>query len=461
MPFRTLNPATGALVAEFALHSSAEVESRLTAAVTAARAWGATPLAARAAVLPAFADALLARADELAALAALEMGKPRAQGRAEVEKCAATARYFATHGPALLADEPLPASAGGRAVLTHDPLGVVLGVMPWNFPFWQVVRFAIPALLAGNAVLVKHAPNVPQCAGGLAEVFAATFPAGLYADLRVEADTVGLLLADARVAAVSLTGSEKAGASVAATAGAHLKPAVLELGGSDAFVVLADADVAAAAATAARARLQNTGQSCIAAKRFIVEEAVYEEFLALLVAALRAASGGDPSAPSAPPDLAYGPLARVDLAAQLSQQVRASVAAGARIALAGGQSAADSAFFHPMVLTEVPLTCPAWREELFGPVAVVQRAADEADAIRLANDTTYGLGGVVWSREPARAERVARALRCGYVTVNGMTTSTPELPFGGRGRSGWGRELGELGARAFTVPKTLLLSTGD
>ena len=459
MPFQTRNPATNTLIAEFALHSAAEVETRLAAAYRATPTWAATPLPDRAAALTHLAAALDARAPELARLAALEMGKPLAQGLAEARKCASAARYFAEHGPAFLADEDLPTAADGtgRRCLTYDPLGVVLGVMPWNFPFWQVVRFAGPALLAGNAVLVKHAPNVPQCAAALAELFAAAFPPNLYADLRVEPATVAALLADARVAAVSLTGSEKAGASVAATAGQHLKPAVLELGGADAFVVLADADVAAAAEAAARARLQNTGQSCIAAKRFIVAAEVYDRFLSALSNHLRAARGGDPTAPDAPADLAYGPLARPDLAQELTRQVAASVAAGAVVQLAGGQPTPESAFFHPMILTDVPPDCPAWREELFGPVAVLQRADNDDDAIRLANDTAYGLGGVVWSQNPARAERVARALRCGYVTVNGMTASTPELPFGGRGRSGWGRELGALGARAFTVPKTLIL----
>jgi succinate-semialdehyde dehydrogenase / glutarate-semialdehyde dehydrogenase len=461
MAFQTLSPATGQLSAAFPLHTPAEIERRMTAAASAAAPWAATVPADRAALLHALADALQARETELARLAALEMGKPLAQGRTEVQKCAATCRWLADHAPALLADEPLPDptdGSPGQRFLMHDPLGIVLGVMPWNFPFWQVVRFAAPTLAAGNVVLVKHAPNVPQCASALEEIFQSVLPTGLYQDLRIEPDIVATLLADPRIAAVSLTGSERAGASVAATAGQNLKPAVLELGGSDAFVVLADADVAKAAEVAARSRLQNAGQSCIAAKRFIVEQAVFEEFTELMTQHLRAAIGGDPLAPNAPTDLGYGPLARVDLAQQLTKQVTKSVASGAKIALPGGQPAPDSAFFHPMVLVEGPLDCPAWAEEMFGPVAAIRAATDEADAIRLANTTTFGLGGTVWSRDPARAERVARALRCGYVTVNALTASTAELPFGGRGRSGWGRELGTLGVRAFTVSKTVVMT---
>ncbi len=461
MSFQTLSPATGQLLNIFPLHSAAEVETRIAHAATAFTLWAATAPTERAALLLKLADALVARETELAHLAALEMGKPLAQGRAEVQKCATTCRWLAEHAPALLADETLPGPMDGSAghrFLMHDPMGVILGVMPWNFPFWQVVRFAAPTLAAGNAVVVKHAPNVPQCAAALEEIFQSVFPTGLYHDLRIEPVTVGALLADARVAAVSLTGSERAGASVAASAGQNLKPAVLELGGSDAFVVLADADVKKAAEVAARSRLQNAGQSCIAAKRFIVEKGVVEEFTALMVQHLRAATGGDPLAPDAPADLGYGPLARVDLAEQLTKQVEKSVAAGTQVALKGGQPTPDSAFFHPTVLLEGPLDCPAWAEELFGPVAAIRAAADEADAIRLANATTFGLGGTVWSRDPARAERVARALRCGYVTINALTASTAELPFGGRGRSGWGRELGALGVRAFTVPKTVVVT---
>jgi succinate-semialdehyde dehydrogenase / glutarate-semialdehyde dehydrogenase len=459
MPFQSLNPATGILFAEFALTSTAEVETCLVAATEAAASWAALAVTQRASCLRAFADAICAQRETLAVLAACEMGKPLAQGRAEVEKCAATAHYFAEHGPEFLADEPLPAAANGlgRRFLTYAPVGVVLGVMPWNFPFWQVVRFAVPTLLAGNAVLIKHAPNVPQCAAALADIFANCFPSGLYADLRIEPATVANLLADVRIGAVSLTGSEQAGASVAAVAGQHLKPTVLELGGSDAFIVLADADVSVAATIAAKARLQNTGQSCIAAKRFIVEQPVYDEFLRLLAEHFRDTRGGDPSAPNADPDLTYGPLARVDLAEQLTEQVAKSVAAGAQVVVAGGQPSPESAFFHPMILTHVPFASPAWREELFGPVAVVQMAEDEAAAIRLANDSVYGLGAVVFTQDATRAERMARALQCGCVTINAMTASTAELPFGGRGRSGWGRELGALGARAFTIPKTIIL----
>lgn len=459
MPFQSQSPATGELLATFPIHSAANVEARLTAATTAAEQWRHIPVAERAAVLRPLADALLAHAPELARLAALEMGKPLAQGRAEVRKCADACRYFADHAPALLADEVLPVAPGGtgRRLLTYDPLGVVLGVMPWNFPYWQVIRFAVPTLAAGNAVLVKHAPNVPQSAALLEQIFQETLPTGLYADLRVEPETIASLLADARIRAVSLTGSERAGASVAATAGHNLKPAVLELGGSDAFVVLDDADLDAAAETAARSRLLNAGQSCIAAKRFIVHKSISEAFLNRFLKHLRAARTGDPLADD-DTSIDYGPLARLDLAQQLTRQVEASVEAGARVVLAGGQPSPDSCFFYPIVLTDVPPGCPAYAEELFGPVATVLVAADDADAIRLANDTTYGLGGTVWSTDAARAERIARALRTGTVVVNGLMASSPELPFGGLGRSGYGRELGHLGIREFTSSKTLVLA---
>ncbi len=460
MAFQTRNPATGQELAHFPFDSAAQLAETLTQATAAAAHWGALPIEARAVPLMALADALEAQAPALARLAALEMGKPLPQGRAEVLKCAATARYFACHAATLLADENLTTAATpqNRALLIYEPLGVVLGVMPWNFPFWQVIRFAVPTLLAGNAVLVKHAPNIPQCAAALAAICHQTLPAGLYADLRIAPETVTGLLADPRVAAVSLTGSERAGAAVAAAAGQHLKKAVLELGGADAFVVLADADVPKAAETAARARLLNAGQSCIAAKRFIIAREVADEFVPLFVQHLAQASGGDPLAPLHEETLDYGPLARPDLARQLTRQVAATVKAGARILLDGGQPSPDSCFFRPMVLTDIPPDSPAALEELFGPVAALFLAADEADAIHLANATTFGLGGTVWGRDLTRAERVARALRCGFVTLNGLTASAPELPFGGRGRSGYGRELGALGIREFTSSKTLVFN---
>ncbi|RZK59695.1 MAG: NAD-dependent succinate-semialdehyde dehydrogenase, partial [Hymenobacter sp.] len=387
-------------------------------------------------------------------LMAIEMGKPVRDGRAEAQKCAACCDYYAAHAPGFLADEEIKTDAG-RSFLSYAPLGVVLAIMPWNFPLWQVVRFAAPALMAGNVGLLKHAPNVPQCALALEQLFHdAGLPPAAFRTLLIETEPVAGLLADDRVAAATLTGSERAGAAVAATAGQHLKKTVLELGGSDPFIVLADADLAKAAQTAAQSRMLNAGQSCIAAKRFIVEASVQTEFVRLLAENLQALHYGDPLDEATD----YGPLARLDLAETLSQQVADSVAQGAQVALAGGQPQPGHARFSPIILTNVQPGQRAYTEELFGPVALVLTAQDADDAVRLANDSRFGLGAAVWTKNLAKAEAMARQLESGAVFINGLVKSMNELPFGGVKKSGYGRELSYLGIREFTNQKSVWLA---
>ena len=451
MLYESINPYTGRRWRRFATLGPAQVARRLALAYRAAGQWRATTFAERAAVLHRAAELLRARQDELARLMALEMGKPLRDGRAEAQKCASCCDYYATHAAAFLADEEVP-TVGGRAYLSYAPLGVVLAIMPWNFPLWQVVRFAAPALMAGNVGLLKHAPNVPQCALALEKLLHdAGLPPAAFQNLFITNEQVTELLADDRVRAATLTGSERAGAAVAAVAGQHIKKTVLELGGSDPFIVLADADLALAARTAAQARLLNAGQSCIAAKRFIVERPVVREFTRLLVSYLRALRYGDPLADTTD----YGPLARPDLADQLAAQVAESVALGAKVELAGGQPHPGSTRFDPVVLSHVKPGQRAYTEELFGPVALVLTARDAADAVRLANDSRFGLGAAIWTRDVAKAEQLARQLENGAVFINGLVKSMNELPFGGVKKSGYGRELSYQGIREFTNHKAV------
>jgi succinate-semialdehyde dehydrogenase/glutarate-semialdehyde dehydrogenase len=384
---------------------------------------------------------------------AREMGKPVVDGEGEVEKCAATCDYYAAHAAAMLAPDPRPVD-GTRAYVRFDPLGTVLAVMPWNFPFWQVFRAAVPMLAAGNTLVLKHAENVPGCAAAIADVFAsADVPAGVFESLHLPHDRIEAVIADARVHAVTLTGSTRAGRAVARAAGEALKKCVLELGGSDAFVVLDDADVDAAARVAADARLVNAGQSCIAAKRFIVVDAVAARFVERLVAAMRDRRMGNPLERTT----ALGPLARHDLRDALHRQVEASIARGARPVLGGAIPPGPGAFYPPTVLLDVAPGMPAFDEETFGPVAAIVPARDEADALDLANASPYGLGASIWSRDLARAESVAARLEVGFVAVNGQVRSDPRLPFGGVKQSGHGRELSELGLREFVNVKTVVV----
>jgi succinate-semialdehyde dehydrogenase / glutarate-semialdehyde dehydrogenase len=454
MSIQSINPATGQVLETFTETSTTEIERILAAAQAAFLQWRDVPFATRAQHMGKAAGLLRGRKSEFARTMALEMGKPIAQGEAEVEKCAWTCEYYAEHAAAMLAEQPRQTDAS-RSYVRFDPLGPVLAVMPWNFPFWQVFRFAAPALMAGNAAVLKHASNVPRCALQIERVLGdAGFPRGLFATALVGSAAVAGLIADPRIVAVTLTGSEHAGMQVAERAGHALKKTVLELGGSDAFIVLADADLATAARTAADARLVNSGQSCIAAKRFIVVESVADAFVGRFVEELRARRMGDPLAP----DTQVGPQARVDLRDDLHRQVVESIKRGARLALGGEVPPGPGAFYPPTLLSAVDRGMPAFDEETFGPVAAVIRAKDEADAIRLANDSEFGLGAALWTQDRARAERLAARIEAGAVFVNGLVKSDARLPFGGIKRSGYGRELSEYGIHEFVNIKSVWIA---
>jgi succinate-semialdehyde dehydrogenase/glutarate-semialdehyde dehydrogenase len=451
MPIESFNPYTGRVLRRFTAFSWTKTERILGQAHRAAQAWQSTSFAHRASILRQAATLLRERQDELARLIALEMGKPVTDGRAEALKCATCCDYYAEHAEGFLADEVIKTDAG-RSFISYQPIGVVLAVMPWNFPLWQVVRFAAPALMAGNVGLLKHASNVPQCALALESIFHdAGLPPACFRTLLIGNELVEKLIADDRLRAVTLTGSEGAGAAVAAAAGQHIKKTVLELGGSDPFIVLADADVALAAKTAAQSRMINAGQSCIAAKRFIVEKPVLKEFINQLKTHLLAFRTGDPLAE----DTQYGPMARPDLADELTGQVNDSVAKGAKVELHGGQAKPGTSLFRPMILSNIKPGQRAYVEELFGPVALVLEAKNADDAVRLANDSRFGLGAAVWTQDPKKGEALARQIESGAVFVNGMVKSMPELPFGGVKKSGYGRELSYLGIREFVNQKSI------
>jgi succinate-semialdehyde dehydrogenase/glutarate-semialdehyde dehydrogenase len=447
----SINPTTGDPLETFAETAPAALEQMLDEAVAAYRNWRRCSYEQRAEPMRAAARLLRERKRAYARTMALEMGKPLEQGEAEAEKCAWVCDYYAEHAGRLLSDEPRATDAT-RSYVRFDPLGPVLAIMPWNFPFWQVFRFAAPALMAGNAGLLKHAPNVTRCALEIEGIFReAGFPPGLFRALVLRNDAVGAVIADERVRAVTLTGSDRAGRQVAERAGRHLKKTVLELGGSDPFIVLADADVARAAQTAAEARLLNSGQSCIAAKRFIVVESVADRFLEGFVTAMRSRVPGDPLEPGTQ----IGPQARADLRANLHRQVEESVRRGARLLL-GGTLPEGPGFFYPAtVLAAVAAGMPTFDEEVFGPAAAVIRVKDETEAMTVANASRYGLGASVWTGDPGRGERLARDLEVGSVFVNGLVKSDPRLPFGGVKHSGYGRELSEYGLKEFLNVKTV------
>jgi succinate-semialdehyde dehydrogenase / glutarate-semialdehyde dehydrogenase len=451
---QTVNPATGRPLQSYAEHETEEVEARLDAAVRAFESWRKRPLPERTAVVRAAADRLDARRDALARLMTEEMGKPIKASQSEIEKCAWVCRHYADNAEAYLLPVAIPTDAS-KSFVRYDPLGPVLAVMPWNFPFWQVFRFAAPALAAGNVGLLKHASNVAGCALAIEDVFReAGLPEGCFQVLLVPSSAVGAIVEDDRIQAATLTGSEQAGSVVAACAGKSIKKTVLELGGSDAFVVLPDADVAKAAEVAATARMINSGQSCIAAKRFIVDREVLSRFLDAFTGHVRAMKVGDPL----DPETQIGPLARKDLVEDLHHQVRRTVAKGARAVLGGEPMPGPGFFYAPTVLAEVTPDQPAGCEETFGPVAAVIPVEGEEEALRVANGTVFGLGASLWTRDLERAERLAARIEAGAVFVNGLVKSDPRLPFGGIKRSGYGRELGVEGIREFVNVKSVWIA---
>jgi succinate-semialdehyde dehydrogenase / glutarate-semialdehyde dehydrogenase len=450
----TINPATGKPLAEYPAFSDADVDAALDRAADAQTGWAALPYPERAAVLRRAAEGLRAGIDDLALLVTREMGKPLAESRAEVEKCATACDYYAEHAGEFLADEPVATSAD-TSWIGYEPVGVVLAVMPWNFPLWQVLRFAAPALMAGNAALLKHSPNTTGCAIAVQEIFAAAgAPAGLFAALVVaEPDVPAVtqrLIEDPRVGAVTITGSERAGMAVGSAAGRAIKKSVLELGGSDPFVVLADADLPRVAAMAARGRLLNAGQSCISPKRIVVDASVAEAFTRLLVGEIEALTVGDPEAAGTD----VGPMAREDLLEGVHRQVEASVAAGARLLTGGRRLDGPGQFYAPTVLADVAPGQPAYDAEIFGPVAAVIVVDGEDEAVRVANDTRFGLGASVWTSDPERGIAVGRRIRSGAVFVNALVASDVRMPFGGTRASGYGRELAAAGIREFANVRT-------
>ncbi|VAX08145.1 Succinate-semialdehyde dehydrogenase [NAD]; Succinate-semialdehyde dehydrogenase [NADP+] [hydrothermal vent metagenome] len=451
MSFKVINPATGEQVKEVPAWNESEIESALTQVAAATPVWADTPMAERCALMVKAGKVLRQNQDRYAAIISQEMGKLIKDARAEVEKCAAICDFYAQKGPAFLADEKL-ASDASDSYVAYLPLGTVLAVMPWNYPFWQVMRFAVPALVAGNTGVLKHASNVPQSALALEEVFTqAGFPDGVFRSLMIRASQVQKVIEDPRVHAVTLTGSEAAGRQVAATAGSVLKKCVLELGGSDAFIVLEDADLDEAVKWAVASRFLNSGQSCIAAKRFILVDAIAEDFLTRFKAGVEALQAGDPMDEAT----TFAPMAREDLRDELHEQVKESIAAGA-VAVTGCQPLVrPGAYYAASILDRVEPGVAAYHQELFGPVAIVIRARDEEDALRIANDSLYGLGGSVWTGDSQRGAALARRVESGCTYVNGMVKSDPRLPFGGIKNSGYGRELSRHGIQEFVNAKTI------
>jgi succinate-semialdehyde dehydrogenase/glutarate-semialdehyde dehydrogenase len=457
MAIATINPTTGEKLKEFAALTEREIEEKLARAVAAFQSHRRSSFAERASKLVRASEILESEKDELARVMTTEMGKPIKSAREEAAKCAWVCRYYAENAERFLSDEEIETNAT-RSFIRYQPLGVVLAVMPWNFPFWQVIRFAAPALMAGNVGLLKHASNVPQCALAIEDVFwRAGFRNGEFQTLLIESKQVSGVLEDARVAAATLTGSEPAGASVASTAGRLIKKSVLELGGSDPFIVMPSANLDEAAKTAVKARTINNGQSCIAAKRFIVHEKIYEEFARRLKDGLAQLRVGDPLEEATE----IGPLATEQIVKDLEEQVRRTVAAGAREFRSPVKLPSRGFYFAPAVLEEIPADSPGYCEEFFGPVALLFRVASIDEAIRIANDTPFGLGASAWTRDAQEQERFATEIEAGSVFINAMVASDPRLPFGGTKRSGYGRELSAFGIREFVNIKTVYIKDDE
>jgi succinate-semialdehyde dehydrogenase/glutarate-semialdehyde dehydrogenase len=454
MTFTAINPATEAVVGKYEFHDDAYIDAALGTAHAAFLNWKTKPFAERAELMNRVAELLESEIPVAAALMTSEMGKTFAAAKGEASKCALTMRYYAERAEGMLGEEIIKTHAS-KSGIRYEPLGPLLAIMPWNFPLWQIIRVAVPNMMAGNPMVLKHSSSVPGCAQYIENLFLrAGFPQGLFTNLFVESRRIESVIGDPRIAAVTLTGGETAGRSVAALAGKHLKKCVLELGGSDPFIVAKSADLDHTVPLAVTARLQNNGQACICAKRFIVVRDVADEFIARFSAAMAAAPVGDPMDPST----VLGPLANETQFNTLSKQVSESIAQGAVAATGGTPLDGPGYFFAPTVLVDVPETAPAGNEELFGPVAVVHVADDLDEAIRYANDTPWGLSGSVWATDPAEIEQVIAGLDVGIIFANAVVASMPELPFGGVKASGYGRELGVAGVREFTNVKSFFIA---
>lgn len=449
---KSINPYNNKVLKEFDPHTKDDVLNGIDKAQQTFLNWRDTSFAERSKLMKNASKVLTNNKDKYAKIISLEMGKVIKEAQAEVEKCAWVCDYYADKAEEFLADEPLEMPDDKKAKVVYNPLGIILAVMPWNFPFWQVFRFAAPNLMAGNVGLLKHASNVPQCALAIEEIFReAGFPEGCFQSFLISSDLVEDIIKHKDVKAATLTGSENAGRMVASQAGKQLKKTVLELGGSDPFIVLKDADIEKAAKTAAKSRMINFGQSCIAAKRFIIEEPVYKRFLDIFKSEIEGMKQGE----QLDDDAHYACMARPDLAQDLYEQVKKSIDMGAEVILEGEPPKKDSALFKPYILADITEDMPAYREELFGPVAAVFKVKDEEEAIHIANDTMFGLGASLWTKDQSKADKLARQIESGAVYINELVASSPYLPFGGVKNSGYGRELAEMGIKEFVNKKTV------
>ena len=454
---KSINPYNNQVLKEFKEHSESEVHNRIAKAESAFQAWKTTEFVHRSNLLKNLANELRHNKRSYAEIMTREMGKLIVEADSEVEKCAWVCDYYAENGADFLKNEPLDVEKG-EAYIAHDPLGIILAVMPWNFPFWQVIRFAAPAIMAGNVGLLKHASNVPQCALAIEEAFGkAGFPTGVFTTLLIGSDKINDIIDDDRIKAVTLTGSEGAGSKIGERAGKNIKKTVLELGGSDPFIVLSDANVEEAASVAVKSRMINCGQSCIAAKRFIVEIAVADKFIDLFKSKMEALQPGDPFDENTD----FSALAKEDLVTDLLQQIKESVEKGAEILLGGDRPEREGAFMNPTIITNVKPGMPAHDEELFGPVATIFVVKDEQEAVEVANASRYGLGGSIWTQNIDRGQQLARKVESGAVYINQMMASDPRVPFGGVKKSGYGRELSHLGIREFVNQKTVWINGNE